>query len=156
ANDVQGTISIAARVGSSADVTVSRAEFAIDTLVVTSCTHQLTTEETTAGLANVTCSLNTAGYDALTGKVTYFSGTHVLAVRAVLANGSVAAFATQNLVFTNPNFLQATVHASRAAVESVPAPHSIAAAGLPWNGGSITIDVVPVLFRNAPADSIAK
>jgi len=91
----------------------------------------------------VTCSINTAAFDATTGAVKYFNGARTVTARAVVRQGSNVVTPSQALTFNNVSGAVLTVTNSNG---SDPATAVNPGQGLSWIGGSLTINVVGVSY----------
>jgi hypothetical protein len=92
--------------------------------------------------APVTCSINTAAFNATTGVPTYLNGARSLSASATLQGGTSVATPSKSLVFNNAN----TYVAQQAFGET----DSVATAtsGLSYRRGSLDFTILPVIYSS--------
>ncbi|HEV8364257.1 MAG TPA: Ig-like domain-containing protein [Gemmatimonadaceae bacterium] len=93
--------------------------------------------------APVTCSINSALFDAATGAASYFNGVRQISARAITPAGTQVVTPSQALTFNNVSGVVLTVtndNGTDAKVGVNPAT------GLSWIGGSITVKAVGVSY----------
>jgi hypothetical protein len=157
-NNVFGQIDIVANLEVPAGVQISRVEWLIDQTVV--CTQQFASPAEVSANADealaqvpVTCSANTAAFNATTGAVTFPNGNHSVSVRVIGPQGTVVASSPtnqfSNLTFNNTSFINATIASSRSSAVSGAGPRSLAPVGSLWNAGDITFNMLSVNFAGA-------
>jgi hypothetical protein len=88
-------------------------------------------------------SVNTAAFDATTGKVSFFNGTHTLKARAVLQGGNQVASTDRTLIFNNNSGFIATLTTDNG---TDPATAINTTTGLQWLGGNVVIKLVGVSY----------
>lgn len=93
--------------------------------------------------APVTCSINSALFDATTGAASYFNGVRKLSARAITSAGTQVVTPSQDLTFNNVSGVVLTVTQNNG---SDPAVGVNPATGLSWIGGSITVNAVGVSY----------
>lgn len=93
--------------------------------------------------APVTCSINSALFDATTGAASYFNGVRKLSARATTTAGIQIVTPSQDLTFNNVSGVVLTVTQNNG---TDPAVGVNPATGLSWIGGSITVNAVGVSY----------
>ncbi len=105
-----------------------------------------------ASAAPVTLSFNTAAFTDSTGAVTYKNGACTIKARArtnATAGGAITTTTStaQNIVLNNQDVVYGTLTSTKTAINPV--------TNLVWNGGDVTVRVVPLLFSGRTAGTLA-
>jgi len=95
--------------------------------------------------APVSCSINTAAFNATTGVPTYLNGAQQISARATLQGGSSVATPSTTLVFNNANTFVTTL--TRNGTTAQATGTAGAAAGLGFVRGGLVISVLPVIYN---------
>lgn len=97
--------------------------------------------------APITMSFNTAAFNSTTGVVSFINGTYSIKAQAVVAgsSGQAPVSSTINYTLTNADFLGKLVTATNTGSD---------ANGLQWIGGTLSINVVPVLYSGLSMKSV--
>lgn len=133
------------------DQGISKVEVLLDGAVACSQTFSASASEQLAlshvfanvQVAPVTCSINSALFDATTGAVSYFNGVRKLSARAITTAGTQVVTPSQDLTFNNVSGVVLTVTTNNG---TDPAVGVNPATGLSWIGGSITVNAVGVSY----------
>ncbi|HJU75999.1 MAG TPA: Ig-like domain-containing protein [Gemmatimonadaceae bacterium] len=150
-NNVAGQIEVTLNVDPG-DAVISRVEVLLDGNVA--CSQTFSTQRSqelslshvfeNVQAAPVTCSINTAAFNATTGAVSYFNGARQLSARAITTTGTQVSTPSQTLTFNNVSGVVFTVSNNNG---SDPATAVNPGQGLSWMGGSLTVNAVGVSYQ---------
>jgi hypothetical protein len=148
-NNVAGQIEVTLNVDPG-DQVISRVDVLIDGNVACGQTFSVSRNEELAlshvfanvQAAPVTCSINTALFNATTGVPSYLNGPRQISARATLAGGTSIATPSQTLVFNNANTYVASVTRTGTTAQAT------SAAGLGFVRGGLSMSVLPVIYNS--------
>lgn len=159
--NVSGQIDVTLNLSVPAGAQVSKVETLIDGTPV--CTQNFTGtgsinvgQDQTDAADEIVCPIFTNTFDAATGAVAAINknGPHTLSARLTQPSGTVIAAPSIPLIYNNINLIVANIAASKAGVTAGSNARSIAGAGSLWNGGDVTVNLIPVNFGGA-SDAVA-
>lgn len=102
-----------------------------------------------AAAAPVTLSFNTAQFNSTTGATAFKNGQCILKARARTSTGQQVASSNTQITLANADVAIGNITAAATATDG---------AGLLWNGGNVTVSVIPVFFtagRTAATTTVA-
>ena len=152
-NNVFGQIEVTLNVDPG-DQIISRVEVLVDGNVACSQAFSVSRNEELAlshvfenvQAAPVTCSINTAAFNATTGVPTYLNGARQISARAILQGGNSVATPSTTLTFNNANTFVTTLTRTGTTAQAIGTAG--AAAGLGFVRGGIDISVLPVIYNS--------
>ncbi|HVZ78048.1 MAG TPA: hypothetical protein VG818_08730 [Gemmatimonadaceae bacterium] len=117
-----------------------------DTTVATYTYSSNKAPDAKAAAAPVTMSFNTAAFNSTTGAVNFLNGSYSIKAQANVAGGTQSPVSsTINYTLTNADFIGVKATATNTGSD---------AAGLQWIGGTVSINVVPVMYNGVAMKTV--